>query len=81
MSEGEVILTSRDLEITLPSDGMYLHCCYLYHTSLSISELHCTRHGRRQSSFEELMLLNQEGWTRREDVPRVMLHASDGADN
>lgn len=37
--------------------------------------------GRRQSSFEELMLLNQEGWTRREDVPRVTLHASDGADD
>lgn len=77
---GEVIQTSRDLETALQSDGMYLHCCYLYHTSPLISELPCARRGRRQSSFEELMLLNQEGWTRREDVPGVTLHASAGAD-
>lgn len=76
---GEVIQTSRDLEIALQSDGMYLRCSYLYHTSPLISELPGARHGRRQPSFEELMLLNQEGWTRREDVPGVTLHASDGA--
>lgn len=78
---GEVILTSRNLEIAIQGDGMYLRCCYLCHTGPLISKLHCARHGRRQSSFEELMLLNQEGWTRREDVPGVMLHAGDGADN